>query len=587
MASKDYDAGKAFKRIEDELIRSMMRNLGRHLKEEEAEGFDWSQWQVEQLKYLEEYRRKNQDKYGPRFDEINGMIREAIWKSNDAGQKREELRILKKIAGNEELRRKYANRDASIEARGDAFFRINDRKMEALVNATTNDMQRAERAVLRRTNDQYRKIIFDAQMYASSGAATPAKAVDMATKDFLSRGIDSIQYKNGARHTISDYADMAVKTAERRAYLAGEGKKRQEWGEHLVIVNKRADDPCPHCMKWIGKILIDDVYSGGKPDGKHKLLSEAMDEGFLHPRCKDGFTTYFPGISSAPDPDALTKEDIRKAERAEREENRERYTERQTEKYERLAENSFDPENQRMYEARAEAWRRDYMDDVEVYGENPQTDIDYASADSFSGGNTEITNDLLSGDCQRVCEAVSFVLDGEEYGLPESGWSGVTKIGKLDSMPGILGRKEYTCEITIREDQKHNLKVFIHENLHARSISRFKKSAREQIYLANRRIEEGTVEYLAQEICKRSHISYVESYKTRVDALRDIKRIISPLSSDFDFAKELLEIPTDERYNYLKRKVEKYKASGQQIRKRVIERLDSDLSVLGEEGEKK
>ena len=585
MASKDYDAGKAFKRIEDELIRSMMRNLGRHLKEEEAEGFDWSQWQVEQLKYLEEYRRKNQDKYGPRFEEINGMIREAIWKSNDAGQKREELRILKKIAGNEELKRKYANRDASIEAQGDAFFRINDRKMEALVNATTNDMQRAERAVLRRTNDQYRKIIFDAQMYASSGAATPAKAVDMATKDFLSRGIDSIQYKNGSRHTISDYADMAVKTAERRAYLAGEGKKRQEWGEHLVIVNKRADDPCPHCMKWIGKILIDDVYSGGKPDGKHKLLSEAMEEGFLHPRCKDGFTTYFPGITSVPDP--VTKEDVRKAERSEKAEAVRQRAERETEKYERLEEGSFDPENQRMYEARAEAWRRDYMDDVEVYGENPQTDIDYASADSFSGGNTEITNDLLSGDCQRVCEAVSFVLDGEEYGLPESGWSGVTKIGKLDSMPGILGRKEYTCEITIREDQKHNLKVFIHENLHARSISRFKKSAREQIYLANRRIEEGTVEYLAQEICKRSHISYVESYKTRVDALRDIKRIISPLSSDFDFAKELLEIPTDERYNYLKRKVEKYKASGQQIRKRVIERLDSDLSVLGEEGEKK
>lgn len=126
------------------------------------------------------------------------------------------------------------------------------------------------------------------------------------------------------------------RTAERRAYLTGEGKKRQEWGEQLVIVNKRGGSPCPHCLKWVGKILIDDVYSGGKPDGKHTLLSEAMADGFLHPRCKDGFTTYFPGISSTPDP--VTKDEMREAVQAEQEENQENYAARQAEKYGRLAE---------------------------------------------------------------------------------------------------------------------------------------------------------------------------------------------------------------------------------------------------------
>lgn len=109
-----------------------------------------------------------------------------------------------------------------------------------------------------------------APVYANTGAGTIEKAVDMATKDFLMRGIDCIEYKNGARHSIEDYADMCIKTAERRAYLAGEGKTRKEWGESLVIVNKRGDDPCPHCAKWVGKILIDDVYSGGEPDGKRR-----------------------------------------------------------------------------------------------------------------------------------------------------------------------------------------------------------------------------------------------------------------------------------------------------------------------------
>ncbi|MBQ2641300.1 MAG: minor capsid protein, partial [Lachnospiraceae bacterium] len=265
----DYDVKRAFARIEHELLASMMRNLGRHLKEEQDEGFDWSQWQVEQLKNLEEYRRRNRKEYGPRFKEINVKMEEAIRFAHENGQKDEELNILSAISQDRKIQPRYANpSQPSIEAGGDAFFRVNDDKLEALVEAAHSDMEKAEQAVLRRTNDQYRKIIFDAQVYANTGAGTVEKAVDMATKDFLAKGIDSIQYKNGARHTISDYADMYIRTAEKRAYLMGEGKKRQEWGESLVIVNRRGTmkngnygTACPQCIPWLGKILIDDVYS--------------------------------------------------------------------------------------------------------------------------------------------------------------------------------------------------------------------------------------------------------------------------------------------------------------------------------------
>lgn len=355
MAFEDYDVGLAFARIEDELIASMMRNLKRHLREEEKEGFDWSQWQVEQLKYLQEYRQRNRKKFGPQFADINRKMKEAIQEAYENGQKEEELRILESIAGNKKMQRRYANQHASIEAAGDAFFRPNEKKLEALMDATQNDMQKAEQAVLRRSNDQYRKIIFDAQMYANTGAATIEKAVDMATKDFLSRGIDSIVYKNGSRHTISDYADMYIRTAERRATLMGEGRKRQEWGESLVIVNKRGGHPCPKCLEWVGKILIDDVYSGGKPDEKHKLLSEAMAEGLYHPRCKDGHTTYIPGVTSIPDP--VTQKEKKAAEKAETEEQREQLAERQAERQDRLADHSLDPENRMTARHRANQWK--------------------------------------------------------------------------------------------------------------------------------------------------------------------------------------------------------------------------------------
>lgn len=364
---KDYDFGAAFARIEEELIGSMMRNLQRyHLDWEDAEGFDWTQWQVEQLQYLEEYRRANQERFGPRFSSINTRIEEAIRHGYENGQKAEELNILEALANNRSLAQRL-----SAGTIGNSFFRINDRKLEALLRATSGDMLRAEQAVLRRANDQYRKIIFSAQMYANTGAGTVQKAVDMATKDFLMRGIDCIEYKNGARHTISDYADMAIRTAERRAYLWGEGQKRQEWGVSLVIVNKRGGHPCPHCAKWVGKILIDDVYSGGKPDGKHTLLSEAMAQGFLHPLCKDGFTTYFPGITSVPD--KPSREELREAEAAEAEEAKQQNAERMAEKWDRRAQHSLDPGDKRAAEARAAEWR----EEAEQLAKKDSSDIQY------------------------------------------------------------------------------------------------------------------------------------------------------------------------------------------------------------------
>ncbi len=233
---------------------------------------------------------------------------------------------------------------------------MNDRKLEALLRATMDDMEKAETAVLRQANDQYRKIIFNAQVYANSGAGTYEKAVDMATKDFLAAGLNCVQYANGTRHTLSDYADMAIRTAAKRAYLQGEGQKRQEWGIHTVIVNKRGN-PCPKCLPFCGKVLIDDVWSGGsRKDGPYPLMSSAVAAGLYHPRCKDSHTTYFPGISAADD--TWTKEEVGKIGLDYQMEQKKQYVSRQVEKYDRLAMYSLDQENQKRYAARREEWKK-------------------------------------------------------------------------------------------------------------------------------------------------------------------------------------------------------------------------------------
>lgn len=188
-------------------------------------------------------------------------------------------------------------------------------------------------------------------MYAATGASYE-KAVDMATKDFLRAGINCIEYKNGARHTMSEYADMALRTAQKRAYLTGEGEKRQEWGVTTVIMNKRGN-PCPKCIPFVGKVIIDDVWSGGKPeDGPYPLMSTAISKGLYHPRCKDSHTTYFKGINTADD--TWTEEELQAVNQGNKQEAKEQYARLQAEKYGRMSKYSLDEENKRKYGVRAE-----------------------------------------------------------------------------------------------------------------------------------------------------------------------------------------------------------------------------------------
>ncbi len=344
-----YDIGAAFEAIENELISSMIRNFKNHKLEEIDEKKQWSMWQTEMLKSLEKYKHDNQKKYGKQFRNINKQIAALISLARTEGGMDQEQKILKAIKNG--FKAKKITKGGTAE-----FFKVNDRKLNALINATSSDMQKAETAVLRMANDQYRKIIYNAQVYANTGAGTYEKAVDMATKDFLSTGLNCIEYSNGARHTLADYADMAIRTASKRAYLQGEGEMRQQWGMHLVILNKRGDNPCPKCLPFVGKIMIDDVWSGGSSkDGKYPLMSSAVAAGLFHPRCKDAHTTYFPGITTV-DP-KYNKQEIADIEDTAKQEAKQQYAERQEKKFERMADYSLDPENQKQYGQMQNRWK--------------------------------------------------------------------------------------------------------------------------------------------------------------------------------------------------------------------------------------
>ena len=342
-----YDVSRAFERIENELLESMTRNLKKHKAEESELGIEWTQWQAIQLEDLHRFKQEAAQKYGLEFKSMNKKIRETIANASLQGASDEELNVLKALEKGYVLKR-----ERGLSA---GFFQTNQKRLDALMNAVEHDMKTAQTAVLRYANDQYRKIIFQSQVAASSGAITYEKAVDMAASDFFKNGINCITYSNGAVHNIVSYADMAVRTASKRAYLMGEGQKRQEWGVSTVILNKRFN-ACPLCMPFEGKVLIDDVWSGGSSkDGPYPLMSSAMAAGLYHPNCKDKHSTYFEGISSKPESRYYEEKPVIKERQLI--ENKLNHAKRQAKSYNRLAKNSLDAENQETYRARASEWR--------------------------------------------------------------------------------------------------------------------------------------------------------------------------------------------------------------------------------------
>lgn len=356
----DYDVSEALSKIEDMLISSMIRNLRHHLDLEKQEGISYTQWQAEQLAALADFRESTNTALGDYFKEFNERIGEALRKAYEAGGTEQETKIL------EALRNGWKRRPHSGQLSG-SFFRINERRLNAYIASVKNDMERAEYALMRMADDQYRKAIFNAGVAYNTGAVTLPQAVDQATNDFLSRGLNCIEYRNGRRVNIDTYAEMAVRTSVTRSYLQGESAKRDEWGVNTVVVNKRGV-ACPKCLQYVGRVFYDDVYGHVKPqDGKYPLLSSAIAGGLYHPNCKDIHTTYFEGISTPPEP--LTAVEEQKAAEVYDLEQRQRYHERQIRKYKRLSEWTNDPQERQKYSARLADWQKLNADFVEKHGD--------------------------------------------------------------------------------------------------------------------------------------------------------------------------------------------------------------------------
>ncbi|MCI8459433.1 MAG: hypothetical protein HFE46_07200 [Clostridia bacterium] len=114
---------------------------------------------------------------------------------------------------------------------------------------------------------------------------------------------------DGRQISLVSYAETVARESSQQALLLGESVSAQAAGHFLVQISAHYAC-CPLCQPWQNAILVDNEWAGGRADGVHALLHDAILSGLFHPNCRHVKRIYIPGktITNNPpnyDPDKV------------------------------------------------------------------------------------------------------------------------------------------------------------------------------------------------------------------------------------------------------------------------------------------
>ena len=313
------DIARIFEEIELRLIASLKRNLSRHKAEEEKEGFEWSAWQAEKLNNIDNFRKENAqiaDKY---VDVIDDETRQLMTDQFHEGEHTAEQSVIEvsekgvNVPAVPDIPAQPQPPETPTAIPDDHFFGVNKPKMDKLMDDITTLEKTALTAAVRNMDDVYRTTLNKVQLMMGTGSITLNEAIDLATRDFLDKGINCIVYADGRRVNIADYVRMALRTTSTRATLQGAAKRFAELGYDTVLISQYGG--CSEtCEPYQGKVYIDDVFTiwNGERSGDFgksnycdkwfMLLSVAIRGGLFHPNCRHTMGQYIDGLTKIPQP---------------------------------------------------------------------------------------------------------------------------------------------------------------------------------------------------------------------------------------------------------------------------------------------
>lgn len=382
------DIAKIFEEIELRLIASLKRNLMRHKAEEIREDRQWTAWQAIKLQNLQKFRRENRQIMQEYSDKIDADTRQLMTEQFREGEQEAEA-----VAGAE----------PATSVPDVHFFGVNTPKMERLMQDVVQVEQTAETAALRTMDDVYRRTVNRAQLAMAAGETTLTKAIDMAVREFLEKGLNSIVYRDGRHVDIADYVRMVLRTTSTRAQLQGKSKRFAELGYDTVLISQYGG--CSEtCEPWQGRAYIDDVFTiwNGEINGDSgksqycgkwfPLLSSAIRGGLFHPNCRHTMGLYIDGVTKIPPP--IPAEQIRKQRELEA---RQRAMERKIRKLKRLEAGTQDPQAVKEYGRKARAAQQELKAFVDEHRDVLKRDYErekyYGSGVDKSGGSGIIINE--------------------------------------------------------------------------------------------------------------------------------------------------------------------------------------------------
>ncbi len=390
------DIARIFEEIELRLIASLKRNLSRHKQEEQKEGFEWSSWQAEKLKNIDSFRRENLDIVNEYVDVIDSDTRRLMAEQFNEGERLAEESVSESEPITEPMSAPPSEPPEPPTSISDEhFFGVNAPKMEKLIEDITTVEKKVETAAVRTMDDVYRTTLNKVQLAMGSGSMTLTEAIDIATREFLDKGINSIVYSDGKRVNISDYVRMALRTTSTRAQLQGKAKRFAELGYDTVLVSQYGG--CSKtCEPWQGKVYIDDVFTVWDGEisgdfGKSKycgkwfmLLSVAVRAGLFHPNCRHTITQYIDGRTKIPAPIPVDK--IKQQRELEQ---KQRAMERKIRALKRKAEGTQDEKKAKEYRKKVREAQSKLKEFVSEH--NDALHRDY-SREKIYGGTDLITN---------------------------------------------------------------------------------------------------------------------------------------------------------------------------------------------------
>lgn len=310
------DIARIFEEIELRLIASLKRNLSRHKAEEEKEGFEWSAWQAEKLNNIDNFRKENAQIADEYVDVIDDETRQLMTDQFHEGEHTAEQSVIDVSESGVNVPDVPAQPqppEVPTAIPDDHFFGVNKPKMDKLMEDVTTLEKTALTAAVRNMDDVYRTTLNKVQLMMGTGSITLNEAIDLATRDFLDKGINCIVYADGRRVNIADYVRMALRTTSTRATLQGAAKRFGELGYDTVLISQYGG--CSEtCEPYQGKVYIDDVFTiwNGERSGDFgksnycdkwfMLLSVAIRGGMFHPNCRHTMGQYIEGLTKIPQP---------------------------------------------------------------------------------------------------------------------------------------------------------------------------------------------------------------------------------------------------------------------------------------------